>query len=44
MRICVDNLEKAESALEAAGVKILGTVNETKSLEEYYFDLVGGKE
>ena len=44
VRICVDNLEKAESALEAAGVKILGTVNETKSLEEYYFDLVGGKE
>lgn len=44
VRICVDNLEKAEAALNAAGVKIISKIHETKTLEEYYFNLVGGKE
>lgn len=44
VRISVDDLERAEEALMAAGVKVLGKEQETRSLEEYYFNLVGGKE
>lgn len=44
VRIQVDDLEKARAALEAAGVTILNEVQETRSLEDFYFGLVGGEE
>lgn len=44
VRVSVDDLEKAREALKNAGVKILNEVQETKSLEDYYFGLVGGEE
>ncbi len=43
VRIHVDDLEKAKTALQDAGVQILDTVQETRSLEDFYFDLVGGE-
>ncbi len=43
VRIVVDDLDKAREALKNAGIHIMGEVQETLSLEEYYFDLVGGK-
>ena len=43
VRIAVDDLDKAREALKNAGIHIMGEVQETLSLEEYYFDLVGGK-
>ncbi len=43
VRIHVDDLEKAQLALRNAGVEILDTVQETRSLEDFYFDLVGGE-
>ncbi len=43
VRIHVDDLEKAKLALQDAGVQILDTVQETRSLEDFYFDLVGGE-
>ena len=44
VRISVDDLERAEEALKAAGVKITGEVQESRSLEDYYFNLVGGEQ
>lgn len=43
VRVSVDDLERAKTALQQAGVQVLGEANETLSLEDYYFDLVGGK-
>lgn len=43
VRISVDDLDKAKTALQTAGVEILGEVNETRTLEDFYFGLVGGK-
>lgn len=42
VRISVDDLEKAKEVLKGAGIEILNEVQETRSLEDYYFDLVGG--
>lgn len=42
VRISVDDLEKAKEALTAAGVDIKGESKETLSLEDFYFDIVGG--
>lgn len=44
VRIDIDDLDKARTALNQAGVKILGEVQESSSLEDYYFKLLGGKE
>ena len=38
------DVEKAISLLEGAGIKVKGTSQATSSLEEYYFDLIGGGE
>ena len=37
------DLEKAKEVLTNAGIEILNEVQETRSLEDYYFDLVGGE-
>ena len=42
VRLQVDDAVKARKVLEEAGIKILHEVQETKSLEDYYFNLVGG--
>lgn len=42
VRISVEDLEKAKEVLEAAGIKILKEVKETRKLEDYYFDLLEG--
>lgn len=42
VRLSVDDLEKAKQVLTEAGVSILNEVQETRSLEDFYFDLVGG--
>lgn len=42
VRISVSDLERAKEALKSAGIEILNEVQETRSLEDYYFDLVGG--
>ena len=44
VRIRVDDLERARAALKAAGIPILNEVQETRSLEDFYFGLVGGEE
>ena len=44
VRIRVDDLERARAALRAAGIPILNEVQETRSLEDFYFGLVGGEE
>lgn len=44
VRIQVDDLERARQALKDAGVQILDEVQETRSLEDFYFGLVGGEE
>jgi|UPI0005556267 ABC-type multidrug transport system ATPase subunit len=38
------DVEKAISLLEGAGIKVKGTSQATSSLEEYYFNLIGGGE
>lgn len=43
VRISVADLEKAKEVLTNAGIEILNEVQETRSLEDYYFDLVGGE-
>ena len=43
VRIRVDDLERARKALSDAGVQVLNEVQETLSLEDFYFDLVGGE-
>lgn len=42
VRIRVDDLDRAREALRAAGVSVLDEVQETRSLEDFYFSLVGG--
>lgn len=44
VRIRVDDLDRAREALSAAGIQILNEVQETRSLEDFYFGLVGGEE
>ena len=44
VRIRVDDLERARAALNAAGIRILNEVQETRSLEDFYFGLVGGED
>ena len=44
VRIAVDDLERAREALDAAGVKVLDVQHESNSLEEFYFNLVGGND
>ena len=43
VRLRVDDLPRAKAALAAAGVQILDEVNEQRSLEDFYFSLVGSK-
>lgn len=42
VRVEVEDLDRAKAALESAGVKVLSAREESNSLEEYYFELVGG--
>ena len=42
IRLKVDDLEHAKEILSAGGVNILEEEHETKSLEDYYFQLIGG--
>ena len=44
VKIKVDDLDRARAALNQAGVTILSETNETRSLEDFYFGLVGGNE
>lgn len=44
VRIQVDDLERARQILKDAGIQILDEVQETRSLEDFYFGLVGGEE
>ncbi len=43
VKISVENLEKAKEALEAAGIDIQGESKESLSLEDFYFDVIGGE-
>ncbi|MDO4961716.1 MAG: ATP-binding cassette domain-containing protein [Eubacteriales bacterium] len=43
VRIRVDELDKAREVLAAAGVNVLEETQETRSLEDFYFDIVGRK-
>ncbi|HEL0567313.1 TPA: ATP-binding cassette domain-containing protein [Streptococcus equi subsp. zooepidemicus] len=43
VEIHVDDLEKAKAVLSNYGIHILGEGRSQKSLEDYYFELVGGK-
>lgn len=43
VRISVDDLERARKLLEDAGIHVLNAVQETLSLEDFYFNLVGGE-
>lgn len=42
VEIAVDDLERAREALAAAGVRIMREVEERSTLEDFYFQLVGG--
>ncbi len=42
VEIYVEDLEKARTALEQKGIQILQEASAYKSLEDYYFELVGG--
>ena len=42
MRLRVDDVDRAKAALAAAGVQVLDEVTEQRSLEDFYFSLVGG--
>lgn len=42
VEISVDDLEKAKQLLSDGGVKVIREVQSKSSLEEYYFDLIGG--
>lgn len=44
VRVTVDDVERAKQVLEAAGIQILDEKQDTRSLEDYYFELLGGKE
>lgn len=43
VRIHVNDLERAKEVLLAAGIQVLDTVQESRSLEDFYFNLVGGE-
>lgn len=43
IRIRVDDLDRARQALQDAGIQILNEVQETLSLEDFYFNLIGGE-
>ena len=43
VKIQVDDLDRAREALAQAGIQILSETQETRSLEDFYFGLVGGK-
>ena len=43
VEIAVDDLEKAKKVLSENGIKILREVEEKSSLEDFYFNLIGGK-
>lgn len=42
VQICIEDLEKARIALEQYHIPILQETSAYKSLEDYYFELVGG--
>lgn len=42
IQICVDDLERAKEILKRNNIRILEEVSSYKSLEDYYFELVGG--
>ncbi|MCI2049768.1 MAG: ABC transporter ATP-binding protein [Lachnospiraceae bacterium] len=44
VRITVDDRERARKVLEEAGIKVLGEEQEARSLEDYYFNLLGGEQ
>lgn len=44
VRLRVDDLPRAKAALADAGVQILDEVTEQRSLEDFYFSLVGSKQ
>lgn len=43
VRIHVEDLDRARQVLTEAGIEILNAVQETGSLEDFYFNLVGGE-
>lgn len=43
IRITVDDADRAKVVLEEAGIKVLGEVQETQSLEDLYFLMLGGE-
>ncbi len=43
VRIHVEDLDRARQVLTDAGIEILDAVQETRSLEDFYFNLVGGE-
>lgn len=43
VQISVDDLDKAREALTAAGIEIKGEKQESLSLEDFYFSIVGGE-
>lgn len=42
IRLEVDDAQRAKEVLAAAGIQIRGEAHETRSLEDYYFELLGG--
>lgn len=42
VRIHVSDLDKAIEVLNEAGIRILETVNDKKTLEDFYFSMIGG--
>lgn len=42
LRIKVDDADKAKEVLKEKGIEVLEETSETKSLEDYYFQLIGG--
>lgn len=43
VQLSVDDLPRAKQVLAEAGIQVLGEVQNSRSLEEYYFQLVGGE-
>lgn len=44
VRLSVDDVEKAKEVLKREGIKVLAEERESKSLESFYFSLIGGEE
>ena len=42
VEIAVSDLEKAKELLAAGGVQVIKEVEERSSLEDFYFELIGG--